>query len=442
MMNRNAEETEDIAKTLGIGKKGSRLRRLRRWLLWLVLIAGVSAGGFFWFTRDKTDSVQYETQPVKRGDLVVTVSATGTLEPVKTVEVGIEVSGTIKTVEVDYNDRVEVGQVLARLDTSKLDAQALQSSSALESARARLLQAQATVQEAVAQMARLDEMRKLSDGKMPSSLEFDAEKAVLARARADESSAKAVVAQAQATLDANQSDLTKAVLHSPINGVVLKRAVEPGQTVAAMFQSPVLFTLAEDLAQMELQVDVDEADVGQVREDQEATFTVDAYPDQVFPARTTQVRYGSQTVAGVVTYKAVLKVDNASLALRPGMTATALITVNKRENALLVPNAALRFTPPQTQPKKASGGGSLLFSILPHPPRPESTPREDSNTKNKDQQVWTLRPGNANLPTGSRDGQLAAIPITKGMTDGKFTEVTSGALEPGMELVTNMVTAK
>jgi HlyD family secretion protein len=431
MTNASIEQKTDVAKTLGIDKSRSRMPRLRRFLLWCIVVAVVLAAGTSWLTRNKGASVQYETQPVRRGDLVVTVSATGTLEPIKKVDVGIEVSGTIKTVEVDYNDQVEVGQVLARLDTSKLEAQALQSEAALESARAKLLQAQATVQEAEAQMARLTQVRELSGGKLPSQYDLDAQKAAQARARAEEASAKAAVAQAQATLDANRSDLGKAAVRSPINGVVLKRSVEPGQTVAAMFQSPVLFTLAEDLAQMELLVDVDEADVGQVRADQEATFTVDAYPDQVFPARTTQVRFGSQTVEGVVTYKAVLKVDNSSLTLRPGMTATALITVNKRENALLVPNAALRFTPPRTQTKDKSGGGSLLFSILPHPPRPESTPREDANARNKEQQVWTLR-----------DGQLSAITITKGLSDGKMTEVTSGALEPGMELVTDMAMAK
>jgi HlyD family secretion protein len=143
------------------------------------------------------------------------------------------------------------------------------------------------------------------------------------------------------------------------------------------------------------------------------------------------VRYGSQTVEGVVTYKAVLKVDNSSLILRPGMTATALLTVNKREDALLIPNAALRFTPPQTQAKEKSGGSSLLFSILPHPPAPESTPREDTNAKKKDQQVWTLQ-----------DGQLTGIDITKGLSDGKMTEVTGGALEAGTELVTDMTVAK
>jgi len=431
MTNPNTEQRTDVAKTLGIDKAGSRMPRLMRWLMWCVAVAAVSAAGILWLTRNKADSVQYETQPVRRGDLVVTVSATGTLEPIKEVEVGIEVSGTIKTVEVDYNDQVKVGQVLARLDTSKLEAQSLQSQAALDAARAKLLQAQATVQEAETQMARLAEVRELSGGKMPSQYEFDAQKAAQARARADEASAKAAVAQAQATLDANHSDLAKAVVHSPINGVVLTRSVEPGQTVAAMFQSPVLFTLAEDLAQMELQVDIDEADVGQVREDQDATFTVDAYPDQTFPARTTQVRFGSKTVEGVVTYKAILKVDNSSLILRPGMTATALLTVNKRENALLVPNAALRFAPPQTQQASSSGRGGLLSSILPHPPREESKPRDDTNGKGKEQQVWTVR-----------DGQLDAVTITKGMSDGRMTEVVSGALEPGMELVTDMVTAK
>ncbi len=418
------EQGMEVARTLGLDKPRSRVHRFRRFVLFLIVLGTAVAAGVAWRTRGQSDSVAYETQPATRGDLLVTVSATGSLEPIKQVEVGIEVSGTIKSVEVDYNDCVEVGQVLARLDTSKLEAQALQSSSALESARAKLLQAQATVQETEAQMARLDEVRRLSDGKMPSKTEFDTQKAAQARARADEASAKAAVAQAQATLDANRSDLDKAEVRSPINGVVLERSTEPGQTVAATFQSPVLFTLAEDLAQMELQVDVDEADVGQVKEDQEATFTVDAYPDQIFPARTTQVRYGSETVDGVVTYKAVLNVDNSSLALRPGMTATALIAVDRRENALLIPNAALRFTPPKVETKKNSGGGSILNSILPHPPAQESAPREEANGKGKDQQVWILR-----------EGTLTAVPIVKGLTDGKMTEVVSGDLEPGVELV-------
>lgn len=421
----------DVAKTLGVSGRRSFFSRLLRFFAWCLLLAGLGAAVFFWLNRDTTATVSYETAPVERGNLVITVSATGTLEPIKTVDVGIEVSGTVKTVEVDYNDRVAVGQVLAQIDTSKLEAQALQSEAALESAKAKLMQAEATVQEAKAQMARLEEVRKLSDGKMPSKYDFDAQKAALARAEADRAGAKAAVSQAQATVDVNRSDLAKAVVHSPVNGVVLERSVEPGQTVAAMFQSPVLFTLAEDLTQMELQADVDEADVGKVREGQDATFTVDAYPDQVFPAKTTQVRYGSETVDGVVTYKTVLSVDNSELILRPGMTATATIIVDKREDVVLAPNTALRYTPvTDTAPKGQAGGGMLLSKILPRPPASTPTPRENPNVKSKEQDVWVLK-----------DGQMTAVKITKGLSDGKMTEVVSGALEPGMNLVTDMTAA-
>lgn len=431
MSSPNTSTEIDIAKTLRVDRKRAFLSRLFRVLLWCLFLAALCGGVYFWLNRDTTSSVTYETQPVEKGNLVMTVSATGTLEPIKTVEVGIEVSGTVKTVEVDYNDRVEVGQVLAEIDTSKLKAQSLQSEAALESARAKLLQAQATVKEAELQMARLDEVKKLSDGKMPSKFDYDAQKAAVERAHADEAGAKAAVSQAQATVDANRSDLAKAVVHSPVNGIVLERSVEPGQTVAAQFQSPVLFTLAEDLTQMELQADVDEADVGKVKEGQEATFTVDAYPNQVFPAKITQVRFGSETVEGVVTYKTILSVDNAELRLRPGMTATARIVVDKREDVVLVPNVALRFSPPVEEETKEAGGGMLLSKIMPHPPRPGGTPRAANNINSREQKVWTLRAG-----------KMTAISITKGLSDGKVTEVTAGELEPGMELITDMTAAK
>lgn len=419
----------DVAKTLGVGRKRTFFARLLRLLVWCTLLAALGGGGYYWMKRDTTASVTYETQPAERGDLVVTVSATGALEPIKTVEVGIEVSGTVKTVEVDYNDRVEVGQVLAQIDTSKLEAQALQSKAALNVAEAKLLQAEATVQEAKLQMDRLEEIKKLSDGKMPSKYEYDAQNAALARARADKASADAAVSQAQAAVDANQSDLAKAVVHSPVKGVVLERSVEPGQTVAAQFQSPVLFTLAEDLTQMELQADVDEADVGKVKEGQDATFTVDAYPNQVFPAKITQVRFGSETVDGVVTYKTILSVDNSELSLRPGMTATAQIEVDRRDDVVVVPNGALRFSPPVQEEKKNTGGGMLLSKIMPHPPASESTNSNNVNGKSKEQDVWVLR-----------DGKMTSVHITKGMTDGKMTEVVAGDITPGTELITDMTT--
>jgi HlyD family secretion protein len=341
------------------------------------------------------------------------------------VDVGIEVSGTIESVAADYNDEVKVGQVLARLDTTRLEAQAQQNEAALEAARAKVLQAQASVQEAEAQLARLNRVREMSGGKVPSQNDLDTATANLARYKADEESAKASVAQARAALDVTRTDLSKAVIRSPINGVVLVRAVEPGQTVAASFQAPVLLTLAEDLTQMELQVDVDEADIGRVREGQEATFTVDAYPDRAFPARVTQVRFGSQTVDGVVTYKTVLKVDNSGLALRPGMTATAVITVDRRENVLLVPNVALRFAPVAKEVTGRSRGGGLVGMLLPRPPGLNDRKMEEPDTRGKEQRVWTLR-----------SGQLVPLSIITGVTDGVQTEVESGQVEPGTELVT------
>jgi len=432
MTKSNVHSEDEVARTIGLAGSKGRKSRLALWLMLFGLAVAAVAGWMFWQEKGQTEAVRYVTQPVRRGDLVVSVSATGTVEPLKEVEVGIEVSGTIKTVEVDYNDQVKVGQVLARLDTAKLEAQVLQSRAALEAARAKVAQAQASVQEAQAQLARLNQVLKLSGGKTPSQSDLDAAKATLARAKADEASAKASVTQAEATLNGNLTDLSKAVIHSPIDGVVLARAVEPGQTVAASYQAPVLFTLAEDLRKMELQVDVDEADVGQVKEGQEAAFTVDAYPDRNFPAQITQVRYGSSTVDGVVTYKAVLKVDNSSLALRPGMTATAVITVNKREKALLVPNAALRFSPAQTnEPAAQSSRGGLLGAILPGPPRHDSKSNGGGNSKGKETRVWTLR-----------NGQLTALVITCGATDGILTEVTGGQIEEGLALVTDTVTAK
>jgi len=420
---------EKIVKTLGITHAHARHLRLKYWLA-AGLAAFVIFFAAFLIFGGKADEQRYVTQQVKRGNLVVTVSATGTLKPINEVDVGIEVSGTIKNVEADYNDEVKVGQVLARLDTTKLEAQTLQSESALASAKAKLLETEATVDESSSKLAQLNRVYELSGGKMPSQSDMDAAEAALARAQAAYAGQKAIVAQSEATLNANKTDLAKAVVHSPINGIVLKRSVEPGQTVAASMETPTLFTLAEDLKKMKLLVDVDEADVGQVQSGQEAAFTVDAWPEREFPAIINMVRFGSETTDGVVTYKADLRLDNSDLKLRPGMTATAVITVQKIENALLVPNAALRFVPPKTTQAGKSGNGSLLSAIMPHPPRQEKLD-ENANGKGKEQKVWVLS-----------SGKLTAIPITKGASDGLWTEVTGGQIEAGMEAVTDMETVK
>jgi HlyD family secretion protein len=232
------------------------------------------------------------------------------------------------------------------------------------------------------------------------------------------------VAQTEATLQANRTDLAKMTIRSPINGVVLARAIERGQTVAASFQAPVLFTLAEDLTKMELDVDVDEADVGHVKPGQEAIFTVDAYPDNTFTARVAAVRLGSQKSEGVVTYRTVLHVDNTDLLLRPGMTATAEIVVRHTKDVVLVPNAALRFVPtvgtqPQTQPT-----GGLVGRLLPRPPRGGPRAAEHVSAEGRHQRVWVLQNG---LP--------AELSITVGSTDGRMTEITGGDIQPGMALI-------
>jgi len=423
-MKSNKNTEIDINQTLGIDQSSGRKKRLKRWLVLVLLTMGIVISAVVWMGTKKSNSMQYQTQKVQRGDLTVTVTATGALEPTNQVDVGSELSGIIKTVEVDYNDRVKVGQILAKLDTDKLKAKVLQSKSALESARAKVLEAQATSKEAGDQLARLKQVWELSNNMVPSQQELDAAQAALDRAKAAEATSRAQVSQAQATLEADETDLAKTDIYSPINGIVLTRNVEPGQTVAASFQAPVLFTLAEDLTQMELHVDVDEADVGQVKEGQEAVFTVDAHPGRTFPARITQVRYGSQTVNGVVTYKTVLNVNNADLSLRPGMTATADITVKKVKNAILVPNAALRFIPPIKEKETSSSGSGLLNILLPRRHRPPSKQRKDSTANKKLQHVWTLR-----------DGKIFAVAIGIGVTDGRMTEVTNGDIEPGMPLV-------
>lgn len=428
-MKSKINQESDVAQTLGIDQSLGHGKRLKRWfVIALPVIVAVTAAMIIWRRADKSNTTQYRTQEVERGNLTVIVTATGTLQPTNKVDVGSELSGIIKSVEVDYNGRVKVGQILARLDTSKLEAQVTQSKAALESAKAKVLQAQATVNETRSKLAQLQKVWELSNRKVPSQSELDAAEAALDRAKADEASTKAVVSQAQATLEANETDLYKTVIRSPINGVVLTRSVEPGQTVAASFQAPVLFTLAEDLTKMELHVNVDEADVGKVQEGQKATFSVAAYPNRTFEARITQARYGSSTTSGVVTYETVLKVNNSDLSLRPGMTATADITVKKVENAILVPSTALRFAPPVQEEKKPSGG--LVGALLPRPPSSRPKQQEDATANKKQQRIWTLR-----------DGQPSAIPVTIGSTDGIMTEVVAGDIEPGMALVVDTVSA-
>ena len=420
-------QTESLQKLLGKNAAGFFSRHWL-WLAGAALVLIAALGVWFFKSDSKANAPRYETETVNRGHLEVTVSATGNLQPTNQVDVGSELSGIVDSVLVDINDRVKKGQVLARLDVSKLNDQTAKSRAALASAEAGVEQAQATVIESHANLQRLQEVFKLSGGKVPSKAEMETAKATATRAVANLAAAKASVTQARATLSSDDTNLAKASIRSPINGVVLARKVEPGQTVAASLQAPVLFTLAEDLSQMELQVNVDEADVGQVQQGQQASFSVDAYPGRKYPATISRVSFGSQVSEGVVSYPTVLKVSNDDLSLRPGMTATAEISTASRDNALLVPNAALRFTPATNGAKKTDSGG-ILASLLPRMPRAPSTRAPRNGNEKGTKQVWVLK-----------DGQPVPMKIKTGLSNGRMTEVLEGELKPGMQVITDSVT--
>ena len=423
----STNDARDIREVLDLDH-APRSRSWLRFIATAMLLLGIIAAVAWYSATRSGTAVQYKTASITRGDLTVTVTATGTVQPVNQVDVGTEISGTIRTVEVDYNDRVKVGQVLARIDTEKLQAQVLQSQATLESTEYKLSEAQATLAEVRDNLERFKRVREMSGGKVPSEREYDAAEALLKRAVSNEATLKAQIAEAKWKLSIDQTNLSKAVIRSPINGVVLKRQVEPGQTVAASLQTPVLFTIAENLAQMEVQVDVDEADVAQVQVGQEATFTVDGYPGRAFKAVVKQVRYGPETVQGVVTYKTLLSVDNSDLALRPGMTATADITAKRIANVMLVPNLALRFSPPVSE-QTARTSDSLISRLFPRPPSPSRT-RDTTDARGKQQRVWILR-----------EGELVAVSLTTGATDGVMTEIIGGDITVGTEVVTDMIRA-
>lgn len=407
----------DLAQILGA--TGAARKRSRRGL-WLgaILLLATAGGGYYYFMHDTEIRYNYTTEPVKTGDLAVIVTATGSVQPTDQVEVSSELSGTIRKVNVNYNSTVKAGDVLAELDTNKLEADVQSGRARVASAKANVLKSEAELNSSRTSYERL---QGLVQNRISSQQDLDAARFSFEAATAAKEINEASVLSAEADLRLAQVNLAKAKIVSPIDGVVLTRAVDPGATVASSFSAPTLFTIAGDLKKMELQVSVDEADVGQVTNGQSAVFRVDAYPDRTFPSTIEQVRYASETVANVVTYKAVLTVDNAELLLRPGMTATADITVESVRDALLIPNAALRYTPPSPS---ASGRGGLMSLF--RPPR-MGGPRRDAGAGNETgRSVYVLR---NNVPVRAR--------IETGPTDGRFTVVRSGDLKDGDTVITD-----
>ncbi|WP_145201828.1 efflux RND transporter periplasmic adaptor subunit [Sphingobium sp. B2] len=387
------------------------------------------------------DQPSYATREVRQGDLTVSVSATGNLRPVNQVDVGSEQSGKITAVYVDVNDRVVKGQRLAELDTRRLVDAVNQNRAQVAAAQAQVSQAQAQVALAKATLDRQLNVFQLSGGKVPAKTEIDSARANYEGALATLRSALAQVDVSRAQLSSAQTNLTIAQIVSPVNGVVLSRDIEPGQTVAASLNAPVLFTLAEDLTQMEVEVSVDEADVGQVKEGQSATFAVDAFPGRNFPAKVTRVNVGSNSASTasssttstassssgtVVAYTAVLSVNNSDETLRPGMTATADIVTQELRNVLLVPNAALRFKPSAG----AGRGGGITSTLIPRR-RGNRPTREVSFGAGISQTVYVV----------GEDGKPKAIQVVVGASDGSRTVITGGDLKPGMRVITGQLAA-
>lgn len=429
-------ETRDIEEFLGEKPRPRWRRWMKFWLpalilIVLVLLVSRCVGG------DKAPG--YITEEVVLRSLDLTVTATGNLRPTNQVQVGSEVSGRIDRVLVDVNDRVVPGQVLAEINTDVIEDQITQAQANLNAARARVEEARATLDVDRAQLARFREVFRISDGRVPSQVELEQAQAAVRRGNATVASAQASVRSSEAQLSSAVTNRNRAVVRSPVAGIVLARQVEPGQTVAASFSTPTLFIIAEDLSAMQLQVAVDEADVGQVEEGQEASFTVDAYPGRRFPAIVERVDQASSNTASeasqqanaaartssVVSYEARLSVLNPQGLLRPGMTATATIATQSTGRRLLVPNSALRFRPEDAEQEQ--GGGILNPSIGLEQNEQRATIGVGSR-----QQVYVRQ----------ADGTLKPIPVVTGQSDGRLTVVRSAELEAGMNVVTGIESSK
>jgi HlyD family secretion protein len=393
----------EVQRTLGLGPFAKK--RSRRWIAALVLVGVVLVAAIVRgvLGAGEPPGPAYETEEVTRGDLSVTVTATGTLQGLNTVEVGAEVSGRVLRVLVDFNDAVEVGQVLAVIDPETAKASHDEAVARLVAANAQIAQAKATLDEAKLSLARAEEQSRLG---LVTTRDLESAQAAAARAKASYAGATADATVSRATLTSATTKLGKTTVLSPVKGVVLSRLVEPGQTLTAGFTTPILFKLTEDLKRMSLHVYVDEADIGRVQQGAEATFAVDAYTTKTFASKVLSIHNEPRTTQDVVSYEAILSATNDEGLLRPGMTATATIVSESRRDALLVPNAALRFDPPAA-------------------PRSFGPPPTQAPTSGP--HVWVL------------DGLSArSVTVEPGASDGEKTEIVSGELAPGARVIVDV----
>jgi HlyD family secretion protein len=424
MNQQNHPSVAEIETALGLSSDKRRGRMMKR-VVWGLVLLGVVLAGYWFYARQQSSAatITYETVPAAIADVVVTVSATGTIQPITQVDIGSEASGVVREVLVDENALVKTGEVLAILDTTRLEAQRARIAAQLQSAEARLTEANATQAE-----RRLTENRQksLRAKGLSTGQDMDTAEAASLRADALRIAAKADIQAAKADLAIIEADIAKTRVLSPIDGIVLKRSVEPGQTVAASLQAPVLFQIAQDLTRIQLEAAVDEADMGTVKVGQAATFTVDAYRSRNFPARIERLSFAPETVDGVVTYKAILSAANADLALRPGMTATARVVVEEYKQAMTVANEALRFNPPAQQEAESF---SITRMMMPRFPRAQRGKREVS--KDGMRNIYVLV-----------DGKPSEVKIKPGATDGKATVVLEGELKSDAPVIISQKQAR
>ena len=370
-----------------------------------VVAIGLAIAGYVFFNGERRSPVRYRTASVEQGSIVSLVTATGTINPITTVQVGSQVSGMIESLHADFNSKVKANQVIARIDPFPYQAKRDQAAASLANAKAALDKARIDL----AQRKReLDRAKALVGQQFVSQNELDVALTAFEGATAQLKLTEAAVKQAEALLQAAELDLRYTVIRSPVEGVVISRQVEVGQRISASFAIPTLFLIAEDVNKMQVDTNVSEADIGGITEGKPASFTVDAYPGEVFQGRVRQVRNAPINVQNVVTYDVVVEVDNPSFRLKPGMTANVAIVIARRDQALKVPNAALRFAPPKTARSDASPADSKPVA-------------GEANTFGRGAASWNL---------SDRD-EPERIPVETGISDGAFTEVASPAIKEG-----------
>lgn len=388
----------------------------------IAVIALIAVGAGFYFVKSRKPEITYKTAKLEKGTIVSTVSATGNLSAVTTIQVGTQVSGTIQKLYVDYNSRVKKGETIAEIDPSLFNASVEQSQGNFLVAEANLLKAKVNLADAERTLQR--NRKLLADG-IISQGDFDISETAWQAAKASVKAAEGSVAQTSGALSQARTNLRYSIIRSPVDGIVISRAIDVGQTVAASFQTPTLFTIAQDLTKMQIEVSVDEADISRIKIGQQANFSVDAYPEQKFDGKVVQIRSAPIVTQNVVTYVVVVNVDNSEMKLKPGMTANVSIVVAKKDDVIKIPPAALRFKPKGGDEKPAVAKGDSGSTAAPKgKDRLDNGGKPGERKGSGGQIVYTLK-----------EGKPAPLSVKTGIASSNSMELVEGDLKEGDEVI-------